>query len=252
MAPTLCGSSIQSNRSLLATGWFVSNTLVFISFLVTITYSMSYRRQYEEVEDDNNNNDGQIAFAVITRAMVFVSLWTVLISIILGIFGSIVLGFQIPFGRYYWCFSGKVLQTSPLVLGIFIGSMLMFANLTLVCSFLFGNFEFYNYGEEEDMGGIDENQISKIATRRTSLAFSMLCMFLTLIYAGSAAIVFHFSSSLLEENRLDLEQENEVQTKSEDDYQCYVGDDSYINQGESFRHNSDNDFLSPSQSEQIS
>ena len=44
-------------------------------------------------------------------------------------------------GLYYTCCSSSVHRTTPLGIGSFIGALLMFANLTLVCSVLFGEFE---------------------------------------------------------------------------------------------------------------
>lgn len=46
-----------------------------------------------------------------------------------------------PTGKYYACCSGNVHRMTPLSLGAFGGSLVMFANLTLVCAILFGEFE---------------------------------------------------------------------------------------------------------------
>lgn len=79
--------------------------------------------------------------AVTSRAMAFAALWTAVLAALLSIFGTVVLGWQSPTGVYYTCCAPQVHRTTPLALGSFIGSLLMFANLTLVCSVLFGEFE---------------------------------------------------------------------------------------------------------------
>ena len=141
MTESLCGNIIQSKRSFLALWWSVLNILVFFSFLVAFLFALSTRNApyegYNEAEDYNND----IKIAVTSRAMAFSALWTVILSAILGIFGTVLLGFQSPTGTYYWCCSLNVHKTTPMVLGIFMGALLMFANLTLVCSVLFGEFE---------------------------------------------------------------------------------------------------------------
>ena len=73
--------------------------------------------------------------------MAFAALWTAVLAGILGTFGTTLLGMVMPNGKYYWCCAGNVHRTTPLVLGSFIGALLMFSNLTLVCSVLFGEFE---------------------------------------------------------------------------------------------------------------
>ena len=73
--------------------------------------------------------------------MSFAAFWTAVLASLLTVFGCVVLGWQSPTGQYYTCCSSNVHRTTPLSLGSFIGALIMFANLTLVCSVLFGEFE---------------------------------------------------------------------------------------------------------------
>ena len=64
----------------------------------------------------------------------------------------------------------------------------------------------YNGGEEAE-GGKEAEEMSQAALSRSSLAFSIMCMFLTVLYAGFAALVFAYSDDLLEENQNDIRAE---------------------------------------------
>jgi hypothetical protein len=68
-------------------------------------------------------------------------IWTAVLSGIIVIYGTVILGVQSPTGKYYQCCSGNVHRLTPMSLGAFGGSLMMFANLTLVCAILFGEFE---------------------------------------------------------------------------------------------------------------
>jgi len=213
MAPSICGNSITSKRSLLALGWSVVNTLALISFLTAFLFALSAKninnqnQQYYNQGDQQEEDDEEVVIAVTSRAMAFAALWTAVIAGILGSFGTMLLGVVMPNGKYYWCCAGRVHRTTPLVLGAFVGALLMFANLTLVCSVLFGEFEIRDYKEGEEEGGKEAEEMSQAALSRTSLAFSIMCMFLTVLYAGFAALVFTYSDDLLAENQNDMRAE---------------------------------------------
>lgn len=153
MAQALCGKLVKSKRSLLALGWTVVNALAFIAFLTAFTFAMSAKNlqnaeengnENDENEEDREDEDRTFSVAVTSRAMAFSALWTAVLASTLCIFGTVILGFQSPMGKYYWCCSLNVHMTTELVLGAFIGALLMFANLTLVCSVLFGEFQVCN------------------------------------------------------------------------------------------------------------
>lgn len=96
---------------------------------------------YDEGEPEQEEGGGEAALAVTSRAMAFAALWTAVLATMMAIFGAVILGWQSPTGVYYTCCSPQVHRTTPLALGSFIGGLLMFANLTLVCSVLFGEFD---------------------------------------------------------------------------------------------------------------
>ena len=146
MAPTLCGTSISSRRSLLASLWFLVTVLTALSFLMALAFALSSKASDSNDDYFNNNNaDGQDQIdpdiAVTSRALAFSALWTAVLAALMSVFGTVILGWQSPTGQYYTCCSSSVHRTTPLGLGSFIGALLMFANMTLICSVLFGEFE---------------------------------------------------------------------------------------------------------------
>lgn len=155
-APSLCGGAVNSRRGLLASLWSFVVCLTSISFIVALIFTLSARNTadiYSNNSYNNNNNDQpegnnnngyyemDAEMAVTSRAMAFAALWTAVLATLMAVFGAVVLGWQSPTGVYYTCCSPQVHRTTPLALGSFIGALIMFANLTLVCSVLFGEFD---------------------------------------------------------------------------------------------------------------
>jgi small-conductance mechanosensitive channel len=150
MAPTLCGGAISSRRGLLASLWSLVIILTLVAFLAALVFAQSSgtANANSYYNDDNNNggrenqqNEKDAQIAVTSRALAFSALWTAVLAALMAVFGTVILGWQSPTGLYYTCCSSSVHRTTPLGLGSFIGALLMFANLTLVCSVLFGEFE---------------------------------------------------------------------------------------------------------------
>ena len=141
----------STKRGLVAATWSIVNMLTFMSFAVALTFCMSsasdnsekvyYYNQGNSGDKDQNNNEMDPELAVTSRAMAFAAMWTVVSALLLSIFGSVILGWQSPTGQYYTCCSSEVHKTTPITLGGFIGALLMFANLALVCAAFFGEFE---------------------------------------------------------------------------------------------------------------
>jgi len=147
MPPSLCGGSVSSRRGLLASLWSVVVVLTAIAFIVALIFTLSAKKSnddyyyYDDGEPEDEEGGGEAALAVTSRAMAFAALWTAVLATMMAIFGAVILGWQSPTGVYYTCCSPQVHRTTPLALGSFIGGLLMFANLTLVCSVLFGEFD---------------------------------------------------------------------------------------------------------------
>ena len=141
----------SSRRSLLAALWSIVGLLTLTSFVIAIVFAYA-STNYDQGEyegggasasnDWNRQQQSQgSAIALSSRAMVFAAIWTAVLSGILVIYGTVILGVRMPTGKYYACCAGNVHRMTPLSLGAFGGSLLMFANLTLVCAILFGEFE---------------------------------------------------------------------------------------------------------------
>ena len=157
---TLCGETIDSRRSLLASLWSFVTLLSAISFMTAFIFAIvgdannsnngggyyNYNNnQMEGGEDGDQQNNNSPLLAVTSRALAFSATWTGVLVALMSVFGTVVLGFQSPTGQYYTCCSSSVHRTTPLGLGSFIGSLLMLANMTLVCAVLFGDFKVRNY-----------------------------------------------------------------------------------------------------------
>lgn len=141
MASTLCMPS-SSKRGLLASLWSLITLLTALSFLVALVFTLSATDDgSSSYNDDGNDDESQPEMAVTSRAMAFAALWTAVLATLMGIFGTVMLGWQSPTGQYYLCCSSQVHRTTPLALGSFIGGLLLFANLTLLCSVLFSEFQ---------------------------------------------------------------------------------------------------------------
>jgi len=227
MPNSICGSIVSSRRGLLAFTWSLVTLLTMIAFIVALLFTISAKNmdQYAaQEEDEEEDEDMDPEIAVTSRAMAFAALWTAVLACLMSIFGTVILGFQSPTGQYYTCCAGNVHRITPLGLGSFIGALLMFANLTLVCSVLFGEFEIQDYAMEEDRNDGEDGEKNAVdyaqqrAVERSSMAFSIMCMFLTVLYAGFAATVYAFSRSVLEENLEDDEDAYRLQQQQQQPY----------------------------------
>jgi len=231
MAPSICGDLVNSKRTFLALGWLIVNALTLISFSSALAFTLLSASAYKNQNQDNYYNqdqeedhrDEEMEISVTSRAMAFTALWTMVLSSLIGIYGTVILGFVSPLhGKYYWCCRNTVHKTTPMILGSFIGALLMYANLTLVCSVLFGEFKVrdYNEGDGKNEGNQDNGEQN---LSRSSTAFSILCMFLTILYAGFAALVFTYSADLLRENEEDERQEALKPSDEEEPMRGYIG-----------------------------
>jgi hypothetical protein len=100
-----------------------------------------------------------------------------------------------------------------------------------------------DYSDAEDNG---DQEISYDSDRRSSMVFSILCMFLTVVYAGFAALTFAYANSIMEEHAFDEREEAMLSTRNKTGQ--FMGYDGYI--GERFDvgrpRNGPAGFVSPS------
>jgi len=217
------GGDGVGKRSLLASLWSIMTILTATCFLTAFLFVLStnndeYYNQNNNDNGYNNNNENDKEggsqdeynggsggnaqqVAVTSRALAFSILWTSVLAALLSVFGTVILGWQSPTGLYYTCCSSSVHRTTPLGIGSFIGALLMFANLTLVCSVLFGEFEILedSSGDGYDRnGGGSANQYYGQRENK-SIAFSYLCMVLTVLYGGFAALTLTYVTNFIDE-----------------------------------------------------
>jgi len=266
-------SSSNSKRGLLASLWSLMTILTAISFLSAFIFALS-TKNYDGDEDynqynnryNNNNNDNDSGsqdeqqqendsrydypeVAVTSRALAFSALWTGVLAVLLSVFGTVILGWQSPTGLYYTCCSSSVHRTTPLGIGSFIGALLMFANLTLVCSVLFGEFEIRDSREGDDRSGAGDDANQFYGQRENkSMAFSYMCMVLTVLYAGFAALTLTYATDVIDEHSIDERDDmatNIMMTSTNrmninkttvGHFNAHAGYDGYIG-GEAINHN---------------
>lgn len=200
MHPALCGSIINSRRGLLAFCWSIVTLLSAIAFVTALIFATAATNDDDQNDDGNDDRNGVIS----SRAMVFAALWTAVLSVGMSILGTVVLGWQSPTGQYYVCCPGKVHRTSSLSLGTFLGALLMYANVTLICSVIFSEFQVRDYARGDDG---KQQQKGNRTMEQSSIAFSMMCLFLTILYAGFAALVFLFHDAVITETLADIREE---------------------------------------------
>ena len=148
---SLC--AVNSRRSFLALLWSVVTALSLIGYLITLGITIQSKFYYmyyinngnnqndnEEDENDRDQWEENSTVSVASRAMLFSFIWTGMSTVALGLAGTIVLGVFSPNGRHYTCFPSKIIQTTPMTVGAFVGSLIMFANLLFICAILFGQF----------------------------------------------------------------------------------------------------------------
>lgn len=216
----------NSRRSLLAALWSIVGLLTLTSFVIAIVFAHA-SKNYGEAEGEQQQQ-GMSAILVTSRAMVFAAIWTAVLSGILVIYGTVILGIRMPTGKYYACCAGNVHRMTPLSLGAFGGSLLMFANLTLVCAILFGEFEIrdFNWQQEEQNNDEDNYDDGKVADQ-SSLAFSIMCIFFTVMYAAFAGLIFYNSNDLLEESVADARDESPGSHPEMNNSPGYLGGDRF-------------------------
>lgn len=201
MVNALCGKLVRTKRGLLAFMWSIISLVTLLAFLTATVYvilsSLSIHYDYNEEGEEEQRDDRE---SITSKAEGFAALWTSVLAMAVSIYGIVTLGYQSPItGQYYNCCNGVVHRTSPLSLGVFIGILIMFANLTMVCSVLFGEFQLKDGKEKEKQ--------SSLAVQRSAFVFSILMLFLTVSYGVFAALVYIFHGSILAEIEADIKEE---------------------------------------------
>jgi hypothetical protein len=103
-----------------------------------------------------------------------------------------------------------------------------------------------DYREGEDRNNGNADGVYGTRTERSSMVFSVLCMFLTVLYAGFAALTFAYSNGIMDEHAMDVREEAMLSTRNKTSH--FNGYDGYI--GERFDvgrpRNGPAGFVSPS------
>lgn len=177
MAPSLCGEYVTSKRSLLALGWTLTSVLSFAAFVVAALYAVQIRSHYYYVAqtygysdddtysrgdgcDGENGEGGEgcnyhdsrddkasyyygLLASVSSGSMTFAGIYTATVAVGLSLYGSLaIVGFSSVKGTYIApCLGDGISEIQPRIhLGIFMGALVIFSNLCLVCAVIFSEF----------------------------------------------------------------------------------------------------------------
>mmetsp|Transcript_12308 Transcript_12308/g.18054 ORF Transcript_12308/g.18054 Transcript_12308/m.18054 type:complete len:255 (-) Transcript_12308:104-868(-) len=211
--PSICGNFISSKKSLLAFTWSITTLLTFIAFLMAIAmviqidshyrylertnvsdddsyYSNNNRNVQEEDEEQHSGDEEEreqnwyhLLAGTSSGAMTFVALYTMVLAIVLSVYGSTaIVGFTNIQGVYIApCFPHR----NKLKIGIFGGAVVVFANLLLLNAVIFGEFRVEDYREAEEREEMEPYAVERIAT-----VLAVTCMFLSALYAIFAILLF--------------------------------------------------------------
>ena len=171
---------MTSKRSLLALGWTLTSLLSMSAFITAALYAVRIRTHYKYIAETyaNNNNydyynqdcgeggedgegggdgcgshdsrDEQDPFyyynslaTVSSGSMTFAGIYTATVAVGLSLYGSLaIVGFSSVRGQYIApCLGGSgTAAKSRIHLGIFMGALVLFSCLCLVCGVVFGEF----------------------------------------------------------------------------------------------------------------
>lgn len=192
------------------------------------TYSAGYyngggRNRYLQEEEDNNSRDGSHSnderddedfFASLThnsRGLLFASVYTTILGLGLSLYGStVVIGFMSLVGEYIPpCFNfrnmsmmgeeedpstidpalgPRKLWAEKIHRGVFLGSLVIFSNLLILCAVIFGELQVNdNNNDNDDDNNIFQSMFSYRVERITSV-FAATCMVLAFLYISFAVL----------------------------------------------------------------
>eukprot|EP00563_Minutocellus_polymorphus_P015567 CAMPEP_0181058148 /NCGR_PEP_ID=MMETSP1070-20121207/20646_1 /TAXON_ID=265543 /ORGANISM="Minutocellus polymorphus, Strain NH13" /LENGTH=219 /DNA_ID=CAMNT_0023137643 /DNA_START=81 /DNA_END=740 /DNA_ORIENTATION=- len=143
--------------------------------------------------------------------MTFAGIYTATVAVGLSLYGSLaIVGFSSVRGQYIApCLGGSgTADQSRMHLGIFMGALVLFSCLCLVCAVVFGEFRVEDYIEDERVK--DEAAIGSYAVERISSVLAGLCMFLAVLYFSYSVLLAAFKDDIIEDMMGDGRKEMEL------------------------------------------
>lgn len=240
----LC-SAVDSHRKLVALVWTTINVVSFTSILATQLYSHVVRARYarnaesygyddddggdEQQSKSGDENNAQDYFSVLSQtksnAFAFGVLYSTLLMLGMSAYGTAsVVGFVGASGNYVQPFlaSGTSsmknkddsgIKISPLSLGIFLGMIIVFSQLSLICAVAFSNIWVFDYFE-----GREKNNLPPYAVELSARTFSYLFLFFAIIYALFAFLLIVYRSAILEDETKEFKRKDSCSTGSSTNY----------------------------------
>eukprot|EP00543_Licmophora_paradoxa_P015353 CAMPEP_0202463694 /NCGR_PEP_ID=MMETSP1360-20130828/59172_1 /ASSEMBLY_ACC=CAM_ASM_000848 /TAXON_ID=515479 /ORGANISM="Licmophora paradoxa, Strain CCMP2313" /LENGTH=213 /DNA_ID=CAMNT_0049086697 /DNA_START=1 /DNA_END=642 /DNA_ORIENTATION=+ len=172
-----------------------------MGIMLTIQINSHYRylSRTAQQDDNYNNDDGEedkeggssdraqelipLLASTSSGAMMFVSLYTMVLATGLAFYGSTaIVGFTSLRGVYIApCFP----KQSTLKIGLFGGAVIVFANLLMLCAVIFGEIRVEDY-----LDGHEKEDMEPYAVERIATVLACTCMFLSVLYAVFAILLF--------------------------------------------------------------
>lgn len=246
MAKVLC-ETISSRRSLLALGWSITSLLALGAFVcaavMTARINAYYNNLAEVYGGDNGNyyydgeqneeqsgsgdqngeqtEEGYIYESLASmksHSIAFTGLYTACCSLAMSIFGSMgVVGFVSLTGKFVepvWTRSESGNKVGEKELGIFIGALILFSNVCLVCAVILGEFQIVG-----SMDGRQKEELGSYAVEMIATVLAIMCGFLAVIYFLYAILLFALKDVVVTTKTSDY---GVNYSKSEDSYKSPI------------------------------
>mmetsp|Transcript_14613 Transcript_14613/g.22563 ORF Transcript_14613/g.22563 Transcript_14613/m.22563 type:complete len:221 (-) Transcript_14613:125-787(-) len=194
MAPNVLGSYLSDSQSLIGYAWWLNSLLTVIAFVAAGLFSghadelddMNQNGQdYNNYNDNNNNqNDNNMRRwnpgSLNSSCLDFAAFYTLSMAVVIAVFGL---------------FAVKKNGLTHIGLGIFIGCLVLYANLCLVCAMIFSQL----WVDDFDLGSGDKEELgisNGYRVETSAHVFSIMCMFLSCVNCGFAAVVFFYHEKM--------------------------------------------------------
>lgn len=195
MAPNILGSYLRDSQSLIGYAWWLNSLLTVIAFVTASLFSGHADelddmngQNYNDYNDNNNNNNDQDdnnmrrwnPGSLNSSCLDFAAFYTLAMAVVIAVFGL---------------FAVKKNGLTQIGLGIFIGCLVLYANLCLVCAMIFSQLWVDDYdvnsGDKEELGISNGYRVETSAH-----AFAIMCLFLCCVNCGFAAVVFFYHEKM--------------------------------------------------------
>lgn len=227
VSPSLCGGFLTNKKSMVAFTWAITTAMTLFAFIaaifLVIEISAHYRRmeryydtddwitkyQYSQQNNGNGNDDGNdekeqsfdeqeaydlqsqhlLLATMSTQSIAWIAFYVMFLATGLALYGSTaIIGFTSLRGVYIApCFSSG---SDKLRLGIFGGSVVLFANILLVCAIILGEVRVDDNRDRDRDQQQNGDDSEPYRVERIAGVLAVTSMFLAGLYTIFAVLLF--------------------------------------------------------------